>query len=288
MSYVIHGATGAQGAPVVAALVAAGKPVTALTRKTDAVIEGARVMAADLSSSEQLVSAYRGADGVFVHLPMGDKGDVRKYVHNILSALREARPGRVVFSTSGPVVDLPSSVLQQPADSPVAAMVAGLEDSGLSWTVLTPRLFLENLLLPPIGAVVREQGVLRFPLRADFPVSWVSHLDVADAAAAALLDHPEVTGLVGVGQVPAITGADLAEAFGGRLGRDVTYQAIAPEKFGEMLAPLIGPGPAAGVAGLYRLLATVPDFAIAPERSAQKLLGIAPRSAGQWLADTGL
>ncbi|MFK4067024.1 NAD(P)H-binding protein [Streptomyces sp. NPDC029674] len=70
MTYVIHGATGAQGAPVVAALVAAGKPVTALTRNPDAVVDGARVVAASYSSVEELTEAYRGADGVFVHLPV--------------------------------------------------------------------------------------------------------------------------------------------------------------------------------------------------------------------------
>jgi uncharacterized protein YbjT (DUF2867 family) len=47
MTYVIHGATGAQGAPVVAALAAAGKPVVALTRNADAVVDGARVAARD-------------------------------------------------------------------------------------------------------------------------------------------------------------------------------------------------------------------------------------------------
>jgi hypothetical protein len=32
----------------------------------------------------------------------------------------------------------------------------------------------------------------------------------------------------------------------------------------------------------------LPGLSIEPERSAQKLLGIAPRSTSQWLADIGL
>ena len=58
MTYVIHGATGAQGGPVAAALVAAGKSVVALTRKADVVVPGAQVVAADCSSVTELTEAY--------------------------------------------------------------------------------------------------------------------------------------------------------------------------------------------------------------------------------------
>ena len=70
MTYVIHGAAGAQAAPVIAALAAAGKPVTALTRNPDAVVDGARIAAVDYSSVEELTRVYRDAQAVFVHLPV--------------------------------------------------------------------------------------------------------------------------------------------------------------------------------------------------------------------------
>jgi hypothetical protein len=72
--------------------------------------------------------------------------------------------------------------------------------------------------MPYVMDSVRERGVLPYPIRADFPVSWASHLDIADVAAA-LLERPDVTGVVSVGQYPAITGPDLAAAFAARLGR---------------------------------------------------------------------
>lgn len=286
MTYVIHGATGAQGAPVVAALAAAGKPVVAISRNADAALGGVRVVAADNSSADQLTAAYRGATGVFVHLPLGADEDRLTYARNIVAALGEARPARVVFSTSGVVVDDPTNVLTAPTGSAVATLVDGLASSGLSHAVIVPRLFLENLLLPPVVDAVRAEGVLRYPLRTDFPVAWASHLDIADVAAA-LFEQTDVTGTVAVGQDPAVVGPELAEAFSARLGKSVIYEAKTPVAFGEILTPLFGAGAAAGIAGLYTALGTQHDNVIVPERSAQKLLGITPRTTSRWLADIG-
>ncbi|MHC5905168.1 NmrA family NAD(P)-binding protein [Streptomyces sp. S6] len=274
MTYVIHGATGAQGAPVVAALAAAGKPVTALTRSADTVVPGAKTVVADFSSAAALTAAYQGAAGVFVHLPMTSEDERGTYAANILTAVREARPERVVFSTSG-----------APAFAgAVAELVVGLADSGVSHAVIEPVLYLENLLMPHVAGSARERGVLPYPIRADFPVSWASHLDIADAVGA-LFERTDVTGTVSVGQYPAITGPDLAEAFAARLGRDVVFAPITPEEMRAAIAPLIGEGPAEGVAGLYQAMSTLPGRPIDPETSAQKLLGITPRTTAQWLAD---
>ncbi|MFD9880856.1 SDR family oxidoreductase [Streptomyces alboflavus] len=280
MTYVIHGATGAQGAPVVAALAAAGKAVTAVTRNADAVVEGARVAAARYSSVEELTQAYRGAEGVFVHLPVTAEEERQSYARNIVAAVGAARPARVVFSASGAPTD--------PAAGGAAAFLAGgLADSGVPHAVIAPTLYLENLLMPYVLDAVRERGVLPYPIRADFPVSWASHLDIADVALT-LFDRPDVTGVVSVGQYPAITGPDLAEAFGAHFGRHVDFEAITPEQMRVSLAPVLGEGPAAGVAGLYQAMSTLPDHSISPENSAQKLLGITPRTTRQWLTDIGL
>ncbi|MCF1595866.1 SDR family oxidoreductase [Streptomyces muensis] len=280
MTYVIHGATGAQGAPVVASLVAAGKSVTALTRTPDTVVDGARVVAAGYSSTEALTEAYRGADGVFVHLPVTSEEDRRTYARNIVTAVRAARPDRVVLSTSGTPTD--------PATGgAVAVLLGGLADSGVSHAVIEPTLYLENLLMPYVLGTVREKGVLPYPIRADFPVSWASHLDIAEVAVA-LFDRQDVTGVVSVGQYPAITGPDLAQAFGAHFGKDVLFEAISPEQMRASVAPVIGEGPAADVAGMYAAMNALPARSITPENSAQKLLGITPRTTGQWLSDLGL
>lgn len=71
-----------------------------------------------------------------------------------------------------------------------------------------------------------------------------SHRDIADIAAA-LFERPDGTGVVCVGQYPAITGPpDLASAFAARLGWDVAFEPISPEEMRTSIAPLIGEGPA--------------------------------------------
>ncbi len=286
MSYVVHGATGAQGGLLATVLKAAGRSVTAVTRKPGSAPDGVAAVVADYASTDSLAAAYRGADGVFVHLPLGSEDDRRIYARNIAAALAEARPGRVVISTSGQIIDDPGSPLQQPDDAAIQALVRGTADAGLSLAIIAPRLFLENLLLPPVVEGIRTEGVLRYPLRADFPVSWSSHLDNAEAAAA-LFDHSEIEGVVAVGQQPPITGPDLAEAFGARLGRDVRYESVTPDRFGEVITPLIGAAGAAGVVGLYSTLNGVFNYSFDPEGGAQARLGLKLRTPDQWLEAIG-
>ncbi|WP_406277107.1 hypothetical protein OH799_07580 [Nocardia sp. NBC_00881] len=119
------------------------------------------------------------------------------------------------------------------------------------------------------------------------PVSWASHLYIADAVVA-LFDRPDISGEIAVGQYPSITGPDLAEAFGAHFGKNVVFEPITPEQMRASIAPTIGEGPATDVAALYTAMSTLADRSIALETSAQKLLGVTPRTTSEWLTDIGL
>ncbi|MCV0437042.1 MAG: NmrA family NAD(P)-binding protein [Hydrogenophaga sp.] len=283
MSYVIHGATGAQGAPLMSRLHLSGKRAVAAVRNTS-VVRDMPAVAVDNASVISLAAAYEGAKGVFIHLPVVAEADRLQYARNIAQAIGRARPQRVVISTSGWVVDEPDSPLQNPPDSAIATLVREVQQTGVSLAVVAPRLFFENLLNPVVLGPVKSEGILRYPLRADYPVSWSSHLDVAAVAERLLLDA-SVTGLVGVGQSPAITGMDLAEGFSRYLGRSVSFSSLAPKAFGDMIAPLFGAGAAAGVVAGYQAQAQASANAIAQDTSAQRLLGLTPRTLQQWLAE---
>ncbi|WGD38178.1 NmrA family NAD(P)-binding protein [Lysinibacter sp. HNR] len=272
MTYIIHGATGAQGAPVIAALLKAGKSVTAVARNSKSVPEGTSFASVDYASVEQLASVYNGAEGVFIHLPLGGDEERLTYAKNIVAALAQAKPARVIISTSG----------SNPDQSPHSDLISGVKNAGLSYAVVAPQLFFENLLLPP----VLQDSLLRYPLRSDFPVSWSSHLDVADAVVA-LFERSDVTGIVGVGHLPGLTGPELAAGFSNHYGRAIEYSAFSPEGFGEALIPILGEGAAAGVTALYNFLDTLPGAVISEERSAQTLIGLAPRTVETWLKEIG-
>lgn len=282
MSYIIHGATGAQGGPLYARMLAAGKKAVAAVRESDKT-DGRPAMAVDNGSVDSLVAAYRDADGVFVHLPQGPEPVRVQYAQGIVEAVRTARPKRVVISTSGTIIDQPGTPLQSPDDSAIMILINGVRDSGVSHAVVATRLYYENLLLPMVFEPVKSEGVLRYPVRADFPVSWSSHLDVAEVAER-LLTNTAVTGVIGVGQLPGFLGADLAAGFSEHFDRPVRFEALTPERFGELITPMFGPA-AAGVVGLYQALSQAPANTIAEDTSAQKLLGLNPRGVKQWLAE---
>ena len=284
MADIIHGATGAQGSPVLSALTAAGHTAIAAVRHPETVPDGIAARQVDLASADSLTSVYEGADSVFIHLPMGAPEAVTAQARAVVEAVARTRPGRVVISTSGQIVDQPGSPLQAPADSPIMTLIDGVTGSGVPTAVVAPRLYLENLLLPVVLAPASQEGVLRYPLPASFPVSWSSHLDVAEVVARLLTDASPTTGTVGVGHLPGLTGPDLAAAFSNHLGREVRFEGITPEAFGELITPHFGPA-AAPVVELYRALNAQDGNSIAEDGSAQELLGLRPRPIEQWLED---
>jgi uncharacterized protein YbjT (DUF2867 family) len=280
MTYVVHGATGAQGSPLFRKLVAEGKDVAAAIRNPQNLGAGSTI-AVDLTSVQSLIAAYLGAEGVFIHLPLGPESLRLQYAHNIAEAVGVARPNRVVISTSGWALGNPDD------KSALPELIRGVERTGVSTAIIAPRLYLENLLLPIVIEAVKTEGILPYPLGSDYPVSWCSHLDVADVAAA-LFANSAVTGVVEIGQLPAVTGNELAKSFANHLGRKVRYNSLTPEDFGKRLAVLFGEAVAAEVVAGYKAKALTKDSAIDEKISAQQLLGIKPRTVEQWLVDIGV
>lgn len=287
MTYIVHGATGAQGSPVLTSLIAAGKQTIAAVRTPAGLPDGVTAVSVDLVDADALTAVYSGAEGVFVHLPMDGPDRAPAYVEAITAAVAATRPGRVVISTSGQVVDQPGTSLQAPENSPIATLIRNITDTGVSTAVVAPRLYLENLLLPVVAGPAGDEGVLRYPLPEAFPVSWSSHLDVADVVVRLLTDSSE-TGTIAIGHLPALTGPDLARGFSERLGREVRYEAITPDEFGKLITPLFGADAAAPVVGLYQALNAQDGNTIAEANSTQSLLGLQPRTVASWLDAVGV
>lgn len=281
MTSIVHGATGAQGAPVLSILRAGGHPVLGASRSPRDLPAGVDGAAVDLADTAALTRLYRGASGVFVHLPLGAPEVLGAYAESIGAAVAKARPVRVVVSTSGQVVDAPGSPLQAPDASPIMTLLRRIEAAGVSAAVVAPRLFLENLLLPVVLDPVITEGTLEYPLPAELPVSWSSHRDVA-AVAARLLTDSAFEGTVGVGALPGLTGPDLASVLGAALGREVRYSPITPEEFGARATPLLGAAAVAPVVGLYRALGNEESHTAPEAGSAQALLGTEPLTVSAW------
>ena len=166
MTYIVHGATGAQGSPLFKKLTTEGKNVVAAIRNPETLDAGSTVTI-DLSSVQSLVAAYLGAEGVFIHLPLGPESLRLQYTQNIIEAVGTSRPKRLVISTSG-------CALGDPEDkSALPELIRGVEATGVSTAVIAPRLYLENLLLPIVSEAVKMEGILPYPLRSDYLLFWV-------------------------------------------------------------------------------------------------------------------
>ncbi|MDO1509651.1 MULTISPECIES: SDR family oxidoreductase [unclassified Neisseria] len=286
MAIIVHGATGAQGAPLLARLLRSGKQAVAAVRNISSVKQ-TEAVALDNASVDSLVEAYRGAEGVFIHLPLASEKERLNYAHNIAKAISIAQPERVVISTSGGVIDEPDTLLQLPEESAVATLVREVKASQVSMAVIATRLYLENLLLPVIWEPLKTEKILRYPLREDYPVSWCSHLDVANVAERLLFDNT-IEGIVGVGQIPGLTGPQLAEKFADYFGCPIKFESLKPSEFGHLIAPIIGENAAIGVRTLYEILAQEKANVIHKKTSAQQTLGINPRTVQQWLGEIGM
>jgi uncharacterized protein YbjT (DUF2867 family) len=278
MKIIVHGATGAQGAPVVAALHSQGLSPIAAVRDPSTYAGPAQATAVDLSSVESVVTAYTGADAIFVHLPVGTAASQQRHAEVIVEAVGRALPSRVVVSTSGYPFDTSDGTY------PMDTLVNGLRSTGVSLAVVAPKLYLENLLLPLVTAGVEADGVLRYPIREDYAISWSSHLDIADVVAQ-LIQSTDVTGLVEVGALPGLLGRDLASGFSAHLGKEVAFESQSPDDFSAEITPLFGEAAATPVVDSYRWRATQPHELISEENSAQSGLGLQPRSVANWLKD---
>ncbi|MCK2238533.1 MULTISPECIES: NmrA family NAD(P)-binding protein [unclassified Crossiella] len=267
MTYLVHGATGAQGGPVAALLKATGHDVRPLTRAV-----------AQLDDIPSLTSAYAGVEAAFIHFPITpDPAAPGRWAKALATAVLAAKPRQVVISTSGGVGDDRLAA--------ISGLAAELRAGGVPATLLAPRLFRENLLLPPIQDRLRAEDTLVYPVRADQPIAWVSHLDVAEAAVAALTqaNPPEE---VHLGET--VTGPELAAGFAAHHGRPVRYQQLTPAEFQVLLAPLLGEAAAAGVAASYGDIATLPHLSFPAEQGGKALLGAEPRGTAAWLAELGI
>ncbi|WP_244631858.1 SDR family oxidoreductase [Plantibacter sp. CFBP 8804] len=275
--YIVHGATGAQGAPVVTALTAAG--FNAIGAVRDVTRIGGPAMVVDLSSTEALIRAYRGSGGVFIHLPEGRPEDHRAQMTAVSRAIRVARPKRVVMSTSGHAIGPGSG-------SAIAILHHELQAIGVPFAVVEPQISLENLLAPQIFDAALREGVLRLPMHRDVRLRWSSHLDVADTVTQ--LFHQHVGGRVLVGASPGLSGPDIAAGFSRYFEREIAYEAISQDAFLELSAFADG-GAVSGQSVVDRLhRAQVQSRATDGSVSAVSLLGLRPRAVHEWLGDLGI
>ena len=190
--FVICGATGNIGSKIAGTLLGAGEPVRVIGRERvrlgPLAAKGAEPWPGDIGDAEFLAKAFKGSRGAFVLIPpFNDAPDFRGYQERVgealFSALSKARVPHVV-SLSSIGAHLPGGTGPISGLHGLETKLGKLEEAGV--VHLRPAYFMENHLwsIP----VIRAQGVMGSPVRADVPIPMVATKDIAEAASRLLLE----------------------------------------------------------------------------------------------------
>lgn len=271
--YLVVGATAHFGRQAVDALLTAGLPVRALTRRpeTAGLPEAAQVTAGDLTSEDALAEAVSGVEAIFLVLPYGME------VAPLLTAARRAGVRRIVFLSSGAVVDG-----AQPQPDVIARyhrdVEAAIEASGIEWTFL-------RLLFPAINSLTFAMQLAGGDvIRAAYgqaAASVVHENDVAEVAAAILPGgHAEKTyDLTGA---QSLTQTEQVEILAATLNRPLTFEELDDAPVRAQMSQFMDPP---FINALFDLMAESIGKPAPLNTTIEDLTGHAPRPYTEWVTD---
>lgn len=228
------GATGAQGGAVVRALLDSGSTVRGITRRTDSAsarrlsAAGVEVVAADLSDETSVAQAFTGVDGAYALTTPFEDGPEAEVAQGrtILDAALAAQVPHLVFSS---VADADQHTGIPHFDSK-AEVEESLARSGLSYTIVGPSYFYDNMLggLDDIKA-----GVFALPLPADTTLQQLSRRDLGRFVAAVLTDPDPVRGMRIDIASDEPTPQQMTAAIAAALGKPVRLATSDPDDIGS-------------------------------------------------------
>ncbi|EOT03660.1 NmrA family transcriptional regulator [Streptomyces noursei CCRC 11814] len=260
------------GRPLTQALAEAGEQVTAVSRHAAAMPDGVRHVAADLAEPTSLTPALDGAKALFLllsgdlHAPEARPTDIID-----LAAARGVR--RVVLLSSQGVATRPLG----PSRVAMRAVEDALRGSGLDWAVVRPGGFASNAFA--WAESVRTQATVAAPF-GDVGVPVIDPADIAEVAAACLLDDRHTGGVYELTGPEVITPRQQAEVIAAVLGSPVRFheltrdeakatmtQFVPVELADDTLDIISAPNPA--------------ELRISPD--VERVLGRAPRPFNDWV-----
>ncbi|WP_326674309.1 SDR family oxidoreductase [Streptomyces sp. NBC_01257] len=219
---VVTGATGNVGRPLTQALANAGEQVTAVSRHAAPVPDGVRHILADLADPQGLAPALDGAKALFLLLS-GDLHAPGARPADIIDLAAASGVRRVVLLSSQGVATRPTG----PSRIAMRAVEDALRESGLDWSVLRPGGFASNAFA--WAESVRTQGTAAAPF-GDVGVPVVDPTDIAEVAAACLLDDRHTGGIFELTGPEVITPRQQAEAIASALGSPVRFHELTREE----------------------------------------------------------
>lgn len=270
---VVTGATGNVGRPLTESLAVRGQQVTAVSRHAATVPEGVRHVVADLAEPAGLEPALAGAKALFLLL----SGDLHAAGANPadvigLAAARGVR--RVVLLSSLGVATRPFGTTR----IAMRALEDVLRESGLEWAILRPGGFASNALW--WAESVRTRQVVAAPF-GDTGVPIIDPADIAEVAAACLLDDVHTGAVYELTGPEVITPRRQAEAIADALGSPVRFHELTRE---EAKAGMTRSMPGELADDTLDILSSPRPAELRVSPDVERVLGRAPRSFADWTA----
>ncbi|MFE3883063.1 SDR family oxidoreductase [Streptomyces lydicus] len=270
---VVTGATGNVGRPLTRALAEAGEQVTAVSRHAAAMPDGVRHVAADLAEPAGLTPTLDGAKALFLLLS-GDLHAPGARPADIIGLAKAGGARRVVLLSSQGVATRPLG----PSRVAMRALEDALRESGLDWAVLRPGGFASNALA--WAESVRTQGTVAAPF-GGIGVPVVDPADIAEVAAACLLDDRHTGGVYELTGPEVITPRQQAAAIAAALGSPVRFHELTRDEAKAAMTRLV---PAELADDTLDIIAAPNPAELRISPDVERVLGRAPRPFSGWAA----
>ena len=284
----LTGVTGKTGGETAKQLLQKGARLRALVRDearaADLRAAGVELVVGDVSDADTVRRALKGAEKAFLTLPNGRHQLEQEKQFTDLAVAAGVKH----------LVKMSSMEAVAHAETPIPRAHWAVEEyirgSGLTWTMVKPNFFMQNL-LSSAGSIKAQR---RFSLPMGNGTTGMADIRDIGAVCAEVLtgDGPAGQGFAGkghAGQSYEITGPEVltfhevADRFSAVLGEKVEYVPMPMEQFRERMSKILEPWHLNAVCELFREIAEIGlDHTTDTFR---KLIGRDPRSVTQFIQD---
>jgi uncharacterized protein YbjT (DUF2867 family) len=220
----VTGATGTTGAELVRQLTAAGHVVRALVHGAEAAKKlpqrNVETVEGDYDDAASLAQAFEGIESIYALTPVHPKQV--EWMRALIDAAKRAGVRRFVkhsAMTAGP--DSPSALIRDHGESDDY-----LGHSGLTYTILQPNSFMQNLLFS--AESIKTQGAFYQPV-GDARQSVIDVADIAAAAVKTLTQEGHENKTYVLTGPESLTYHQIAEKIGRAIGKPVRYVPVSRE-----------------------------------------------------------
>jgi len=219
----VTGAGGKTGRAVIRALIGRGETVRALVHRPDQVrsiqeLGAQEVVVGDMRDEATMSRAARGARAIY-HICPNVCPDEVAIGQVLIAAARAAGVERLVHHSV-----LHPQIEAMPHHWSKLRVEEKLFESGLSYTILQPAAYVQNVLA--YWNQIVEQGVYLVPYSVEARLSMVDLQDVAEAAAISLAELGHTGATYELAGPEALTQVEVAAILSQHLGRPVRAQAV--------------------------------------------------------------